>query len=260
MIHIYIPSLKRFDNVLTWNALPESVRSTTWMVCPASEVSEHVKRGRQALACDLEGIGPTRQWILERAAKLGIKKIMMLDDDMRHVQARREDGKITNCSAEEALLALDWVEDMLETHAHGGWGVRFLAWNAPLDKLEMSPGRMMYSLAYNVPMVMKAKGTFRLGVEPWLCMEDFHMTLQLLKAGHPNVVSLDWRVNMGSSNARGGCSSWRTLERQNESAKRLAALHPGVVKVTEKPAWKGMGAPMRLDVQVQWKNALRGAK
>jgi hypothetical protein len=117
-------------------------------------------------------------------------------------------------------------------------------------------GRMMYCLAYNVPVVFANKASFILGPESWWCMEDFHMTLQLMKAGFNNRVSLEWRCTMGTSNATGGCSTWRTLERHNASALRLKELHSEYVKVVEKPAWEGMEGATRQDVVISWRNAV----
>jgi hypothetical protein len=86
-------------------------------------------------------------------------------------------------------------------------------------------------------------------------MEDFDLSLQLLRAGHKNALIYRWCWNQAGSNADGGCSQYRTGEMQATCAHRLAKLHPGFVRVVEKKSknWKDM--EVRTDVVVSWKKA-----
>ena len=90
-------------------------------------------------------------------------------------------------------------------------------------------------------------------------MEDFDVTLQLLRLGYPNLIH-NWMVqNQGGSNSAGGCSEHRTLEKHGKAAERLAALHPGFVKVVEKQTKTAWGGLPRKDVVVQWRKAYASA-
>jgi len=65
-----------------------------------------------------------------------------------------------------------------------------------------------------------------------------------------------WVTNQHGSNLAGGCSHYRTQEVQEESARKLAELHPGLVSVVKKAA-KNWGWAERTDVTVGWKKAFR---
>jgi hypothetical protein len=87
-------------------------------------------------------------------------------------------------------------------------------------------------------------------------MEDFDLTLQLLRKGYPNRVSYQYVWNQRGSGAEGGCSSYRTAELQTKSAQLLQQYHPEYVSLVTKSAgsvWKDMEE--RSDVNVQWQKA-----
>ncbi len=252
-LRIYIPTLGRINRQPTFTRLPAKLQKLAFIVCPLDEVTQHVAQGRAALPCPAKGISATRDWIMEHAHRKGFKRIVMLDDDLV-MQRKRADGKISNLEPAEYEQAFKWLDTTLKTRAHASFGPRFLGYD--LDVKEMVGKRMMYVLGYNVPEVRRAKGSFTRGMPPMPVMEDFHMTLQLLKAGLPNVLSLEWRVSPYASNYAGGCSTWRNLERINASAKRLAALHPGLVTLRPKKNWNGLEGE-QWDVTVGWLKALK---
>jgi hypothetical protein len=94
-------------------------------------------------------------------------------------------------------------------------------------------------------------------------MEDFDLTLQLLRLGKPNRVFFEYCWNQRDSGATGGCSKYRTPEMQSDAAHRLAEMHQGFVKLVTKKSkdtstsWKGMKE--RVDVIVSWRKALESA-
>jgi hypothetical protein len=259
-LKIYIPTLGRVNRQITFEQMPPKVREITTLVVHDDEFHQHRELGRNVLSCPIQGdgIGPVRDWILARAAMRGEKYIMMLDDDLT-VQRRAKGGRILNATEAEYLEALEWVEETLASGITAcGLGVRFLAW-AEKVKEYAEPARMMQSLAYNVKMVKMSGARFMHGFEdmPKALMTDFNMTLQLLRNGLTNRVSLLHRITPRAPNAPGGCATWRTEALQSKSAMRLANLHPEVVSIREKKGWTGMG-PKMWDVNVQWKKALRG--
>ena len=87
-------------------------------------------------------------------------------------------------------------------------------------------------------------------------MEDFHVTLSLLKLGYPNLVMQDFACGQAASNAPGGCSLYRDAELQAEACQTLRSLHPDFVTVVTKKSKSWQGMSTRLDVRIQWKKAL----
>lgn len=257
-LKIFIPTKGRVDRQVTWNRMPEKLRKQTLIVCPADEGLSHQSYGRSVLACPEKGIGATRDWIMRYAYKKGIKRLVMVDDDVV-LQRRRVDMRITNADLKEYEGAFKWLDTKLKIYAHASWGTRFLAFAAKGE--EMSPGRAMYALGYDVKKFFEVKAGFCKNMPKMPVMEDFHVTLQLLRAGFPNVVSLEWRASPYASNAPGGCSTWRNIKNHSDSARRLAKLHSDFVKVrTADTEWKGDGMPegeKRLEVTVQWQKAAK---
>jgi hypothetical protein len=92
-------------------------------------------------------------------------------------------------------------------------------------------------------------------------MEDFDLTLQLLRKGYPNRVSYQYVWNQRGSGAEGGCSSYRTAEMQMMAAQQLQKYHPAYVTLITKTTgsvWKGMEE--REDVTIQWLKAWEDGK
>ena len=87
-------------------------------------------------------------------------------------------------------------------------------------------------------------------------MEDFDITLQILRAGGSCAVNYYYAQGQRMTNEAGGCSTWRTHEIHEESARRLAELHPGIVSLRQKQN-KGdqNGFGTRTEVTIQWKSA-----
>lgn len=260
-LKIFVPTRARVEKQVTLSRMPEKLRRQAFTVCPRDEASNHKEWKRNVLICDEKGIAATRDWIMWYAKKQGIKRLVMLDDDVV-LQRRRKDMRITNADEKEYEGAFKWLDTKLKTFAHASWGTRFLAFAAEGEQL--SPGRAMYALGYDVKKFFEAKAGFCKDMPRMPVMEDFHVTLQLLRAGHPNVVSLEWRASPYASNAPGGCSTWRNIKNHSDSAKRLAKLHPEFVKVrVADTEWKGEGMPegeKRLEVTVQWQKAAKAGQ
>jgi hypothetical protein len=255
-IRIYIPTLGRVDKQVALKFIPPALRGDVCLVAPSSETKALLKHGVYVLACNVKGIAAKRDWILKHAEKMGERKIVMIDDDVG-IQRRRKDGRILGISDEEYVQAIEWLARQLDAVAHCGFTHRASAWAA--EGTEVVGTRMMNILAYDVGRVLDGGFSFTKGLpKDRPVMEDFHMTLQLLRAGLPNVVSLEWRASPGPSNAAGGCATWRNSKVVEASARALAKFHAPFVKLREKKAWDGMGRT-QVDVQVQWKKALASA-
>ena len=242
---IYIPTRGRVGKQITLRSIPEAFRDRVRIVCPRDEVKEHKKEHPHVIAqpARIQNIAEKREWIMKNAES---EKIMMIDDDCSFY-ARGPKGLLKEYATDERLIdTFEWVEDELECHAHVGLSSR-MGNNRVEDEMCLNT-RMMHALAYNLPTVVPLLKFKRV-----LMREDFDFTLQLLRKGYANLVRFDVCVAPGSYGAKGGCADERTVAKSDEEARKLAALHPGLVKVVQKD-YKGVP---RLEVVVQWKRSYR---
>lgn len=91
--------------------------------------------------------------------------------------------------------------------------------------------------------------------------QALHMGLSLLELGYYNVVDYEFMVGHNGTNAKGGCSQYRTVEFLEEQAKRLVQLHPTGVslfyrKLKGKQAQAITGARGIPAVRIAWKKSL----
>jgi hypothetical protein len=203
-----------------------------------------------------DGISHTRKWIMtELAARYNEQFVLMVDDDMdfcyRPNMADPALETIKDPIRFEAMFQMleQWLA---EGFIHIGLAARqgsnhFLG---PETYREVT--RMMNAYAYDVQALQKLD--VELGRIP--VMEDFDLTLQLLRKGYPNRVSYQYVWNQRGSGAEGGCSSYRTPEMQMNAALQLREYHPDYVSVVTKTAgsvWKDMEE--RGDVVIRWQKA-----
>lgn len=254
-MQIFIPTYGRADRQHTYNHLPKSLQKRTTLVVQDRERHLYGDYPTMVLPKKIQTIAPTRQYIMERADSEGLTEICMLDDDLRFDARRMDDnGKFLVATDKQVEALFKRIEKELDNYAHVGVLARE-GGNRVLEPTRECT-RMMRVLAYHVRTFKEEKIKFdRLPLQ-----EDFDVTLQLLRKGYPNLVLCEWVQGQGTSNAKGGCSHFRTIEMHNENAKKLAKLHAPFVKIVEKQtkgAWNGQA---RLDVHVQWKKAFESSQ
>lgn len=204
------------------------------------------------LPAHITTISPTRDWIIHDME--GSDLVVMMDDDLQFACRRTDDptkfrqpepGDLTEMLLElQRLLALAPMCG-IGSREGGNRNIEPLLWNT----------RTMRVLGFNRKVIKDLMFT----CHPMEVMEDFHLQLQLLRAGFDIPQANRWVSNQaGGSGAPGGCSAWRTRALQAANAHRLAGLHPGYVKVVQKAANSAWGGDPRTDVTVYWKKA-RGA-
>jgi hypothetical protein len=213
------------------------------------------------------GISKTREWILtELAHERKVKYVGMIDDDMDFCY--RPDPKaapllmITSSSKMLDMLARmkSWLESGF---VHVGLSAR-QGNNNPYKNEQGEEGlheyrdatRMMNFYIYDT-VKLKNIGVKMGRME---VMEDFDLTLQLLRKGFPNRVLYEYCWNQRGSGATGGCSTYRTGEMQAKAANTLADLHPDFVSIKYKKSkvgWKGLEE--RADVIVGWRKAFESS-
>jgi hypothetical protein len=249
-VEIFIPTLARPDRQETWNNLPDSLRERTRLLVDEREVAAYRRFPCVALPSDCKGIGRVRQWVIENVKD----KVVMLDDDLTFAMRRLDEPtKFLPATVRNIELIFSTIERCLNAYAHASLATRE-GGNRCTDHW-MFNTRLLRVLAYRADVLREEGISFnRLPV-----MEDFDVTLQLLRRGYPNI-TINWAVqNQLGSNLAGGCSTYRSLETQRQAALGLKDLHPDFVQVVTKQtktAWQGQE---RTDVKIQWKRAYESA-
>jgi len=251
-LELFIPSTGRAALQTTIFALPEPWQRVTTVVVYAHERRAYVETVPpwvtvKAVPERVQRIGMKRQWIVEQAQG---PKICMLDDDLELLVRRSDEpAHFLAASTTDVGEMLETIERTLSARIpHVGVCPREGGNRMLEDGYCM---RMCRVLAYHMSTLRGSAARFDRNPP----MEDFDMTLQLLRLGHPNKVLHLWAHGQRGSNTIGGCSGYRTLKVQAETARRLARLHPGFVKAVQKTTKTAWGGATRTDVVVQWKKA-----
>lgn len=257
-MQIVIPTLGRVGRIQTLNYIPVRWHDKTTIVCPPEEVFAHrkdwplVKVLPEPKKVIGKGIGPKRQYIVNHFSKV-VDKILMLDDDM-HFYVRKDPSawNLRYCEQRDMSKLLAHIKYKLGQHTLVGLSVR-------QGNNHFYPAEAVKAVRQFGVHGINLKKFNGLGLQfdyPGVeVMEDFCMLLHLLTSGEPNYVITNFAWGQSVANQDGGCSTYRTLKIQNQSANNLASMFPKFVKVVEKKTkWEGMET--RLDVTVQWKKAL----
>jgi len=259
---IYIPTRGRIgvNRQVTLREFLEYSSHEPILVCPADEVALHKKYWLKVMGCPLNGIGPTRQWIMENSSA---DIVIVASDDMRF--SYRPDPAVTKLEKCENLdPMIECIEKCVsEGYIHGGVGARQgnnrKDNSGPRAKGWIKWGHLFVDCErVNDFHFFDREKVLATGVrwDSLPVMEDFHFTLSLLSTGHPNLVIHDYVWNQEGSGSSGGCSIYRTAEVQRRGAEGLAAAFPDFVKVVTKvskdtsPAWRDFKE--RADVIVYW--------
>lgn len=249
MTHLYIPTFRRAYEQVTYDQLPAEWREHVTFVVDEKDASV-LRRRYASHGCsvvvhptDVRTIAQKRAWIMRTSPH---RRIVMLDDDLRIFVRRGPDTvKLRKAEPDDVRLHLRELCSNLYSYAHAGWSARQGNNRQPHGWVRNT--RMMYTLGYDLEVVREVCELGRIEHR-----EDMDYTLQLLRAGYCNAV--DFRVAVDQRyNARGGASLERTVEASNADAERLAELHPGLVRVTEKQYKASLP---RKEVVCSWKKAL----
>lgn len=254
-LHLYIPTRGRVDRQVTLGQLPPSWLRRTIVVCAAGEaisIDEQFPELSRVRQVSTKNIAAKRARIFKMAHVAGHKKIMMLDDDLvfsvrkavnrifegvqrpsndrwkAEVRRRPELAQLRPALPTDVDKILQRVERLLDFYAHVGIGPRYMNQQHPGELLFNT--KATHALGYQVDTVFKA---CKLGQVDRF--EDLDYTLQLLRAGHQNAVTVWAAVNEPHGyNAPGGVSLYRTAKAIDAGARKLAALHPGLVRVVDR--------------------------
>jgi len=239
-----------------------------YMIVPINESVQYNSvygKDFKIITTNLYGINNIRQYIIE-SCHTEDNKILMMDDDL-HFNYRPSINNVTLPVAtnNQILEMIQWIENQLENFAHVGISARtqnFQLTNGmkKTNSFELQVVRPYRIYGFRKDIILGEKLDFHAGLKI-NTMDDFHMTLNLLELGYPNIISCKWAQEQCSSNAYGGASSYRNLELLKICALNLKEKHSQVVKITEKITRKSWGGTednpvTRIDVIIQWKKAL----
>jgi hypothetical protein len=207
---------------------------------------------------DVKGISRIRSWILRTAVD---DVVVMMDDDLSfYVRGPKKDKaaatpfSLYTASDSDVSKMLRKLDKLLSTHAHAGISPREGNNRVASDVVFCT--RMMRVIAYNKKLFGESGCDFH--DSSWFTMDDFDMTLQLLRAGFANAVVYDYCNNQKSSNTPGGASDYRTSESHARSAREVKRRHPEFVRLATKAtktSWGGGMGGERLDIVASWKKA-----
>jgi len=116
---------------------------------------------------------------------------------------------------------------------------------------EIQLSRIFSVYALNIEILKK----FNIRFDEMELMEDFNVALRLIRNGFLTVINTQFAHGQKSSNAKGGCSEYRNLERQSKAARTLVKRHSPFVKLVKKKSKSWEGMQEREDVMIYWKKA-----
>lgn len=249
---IAIPSRGRANKQTTFQSLLPSIRNSTFICVPFDEQSAYEHIGAELLVTppEIKGIGPTRQWLLDYAHAQKEDKILMLDDDLVFAIRRHDDPtKFNTCTDQDIEALFADIEFQLDSYPHVSVGARE-GGNRRTEKY-CDNTRTLRALSYRVDALRE----YNIRFDTAEFMEDFTVSLELLTRGQ-TIRSINWMVqNQNGSNLAGGCSIYRTMERQAEAALALKKRFPNFVNVVTKVTKTAWGGQERTDVIIAWKKA-----
>jgi hypothetical protein len=251
-MQIVVPTRGRTEQQLTLQSLPPELRKRTTLVCPKQEAVR--------LSCLYDDvkivvqpdpdwtIAKKREWIVREWMEAGYAKIIMLDDDLSFSTRITANGpRLRAIKGDELISEFQRIEEKLgPAFPHVGFGQR--NGNNRLPAGWKSPARMIYALAYYLPIV-----TTECRLDLVEIREDMCISLQLLLKGYPNAIWPGTVVDQRGYGLPGGASDERTVAMSDAEARKLAELFPDYVSVVQRDY---SASVPRLEVKVQWKRAL----
>jgi hypothetical protein len=253
-MQIVIPTYRRTQTQKTFKQLPAHWKARTIFVADEEDTKRLHFNFRDTGATftvvpeEITSIAKKRAWIIKTFKH---EHILMLDDDLRFDSRIEGTQKLLVAKPHEVDFHLNKIEKKFE-EGFRHLGISPRQGNNRLEEEWVPNTRMMYSLGYHLPTLREHCELGRIETR-----EDFDYNLQLLKKGFENRVYSHMTTGQDQYNADGGCSLQRTVDASNEDAEQLAALHPGLVKVTQKEYTTSVP---RKEVVVYWKKALQQSK
>ncbi len=190
-----------------------------------------------------------------KARDIGDDTFVFMDDDLRLEMRENKESTKTRTQGKDDVSDMfkcmaGWLKDGQWSHV--AIAPRLMQQERPVggvsDIIEANQ-RAMCIVGWRVD------DFFSIDYGRMMCRQDLDGTLQSLRKGRGNIVLGYWMHNqLSSAGTKGGCADYRTAEMYEETAKQLAAYHPGLVSLYQKKDKTGQ-FPNRTEVRIAWKKA-----
>jgi len=251
---IYIPTLGRITNQITYNGLPDQWKKITYLVVQPHEYEEAKSLYPNVLCLppEIKGIANTRKWIVEQGKG---SYYVMMDDDMYFLKRnvnRQTKKKIEGKPSKEPFTSQDY-DDMLGEMATRWFtegvtvgGLTFYGM-FPKDFDEKDHGIIIQCFLIN-------GHTLPIERLDWSVPygEDHHFVLQVLKMKLKTRIT-DKYLFKSKEWAEGGCQDQgRTAETDKLAHEMLIEKHPGIVEWTGRTRKHSKGHIQGI-IRINWK-------
>lgn len=235
---IFIPTKKRNNLQYTARALVDAQITKKYLCFFVIDEYEQPPDipGFEHVVSDDSGIGSVRNFIVNFSPD---DKICMVDDDLRfYKRPDISDCSLFMASNEEVFNMIEWIDNALNGYAHASISARTQNFQCTTrleqaGSFELETVRPYRFYAIDKSIVLGEELDFNAGLEI-NTMDDFHMTLELLELGYPNLVNFKMAHEQVTSNSCGGCSTYRDLALLEICAENLHSKHPQFVKLHRK--------------------------
>lgn len=249
-MEIFVVSRSRFNRSDTLERLGEFANQCI-LVVPNRQVKNYrslaARYDCNLIGCPKDGIALTRQFC-GNLCKSG--KFLMLDDDLKFYRRVSKSDWHLKYPGDLGITVqgmLKQVESLLDNYAHVAISAREGNNRLPYPGVECS--RPLRALAY------RREEFLRVSHGRVAIMEDFDVTMQLLRMGYKNFILSYWSQGQITTQMEGGCSDYRTHELHAENVRRFAELHQGFVRLREKKNRSGGEFGFRLEATIYWQRA-----
>jgi len=258
---IFIPTKNRQDIQHTAKKLAEAGIEAVYVI--DENDSPPIDPPFEFIRINCTGINNIRQAIVKLSDD---NKICMMDDDLSFfVRDNTEVVDLRMIKPFEIVDMIQWLDEALNEYAHASISARtqnfqctYRLQKANVFTLETVRPYRIYG--FDKSIIEGEKLEFGAGLKINI-QDDFHITLELLELGYPNIVNFKYAHEQRGSNSRGGAATYRDLELLERCALNLKQHHPEVVKLVKKKtinSWRGSpeNPVFRTDVIIQWQKAL----
>jgi hypothetical protein len=260
---ISIPSRGRVGNQVTLKFIPSQWVPFVHFWCPEEEIPLHQAQPYAAKVGHWHpaplGIAASRQAQADYAYAEGVEWLWFIDDDLKFLR-RAPEANIalpfkTPPSIEEQMGKLGqrfvsfFGKHDPEGHALALIGVSRVVWLHDPRPTEIYSHVVAACWALHLPTFFKEEIRFD-AFGPLFSIEDYHIRLALGQRGYSAVALTDfaWKAD---GNTSGGCSIYRTPEKQTEFTETLRSAYPSLVTTI-----KGKGAWNNVNPKANWKKAV----
>lgn len=268
-VPIFIPSRGRAHRIAngTIRYIPRRRLRDVTVVVPRGEedayrvaLGAHMIDGLQiSTVSPKSNIVEIRLGLLDHGIKRGDRYQFQIDDDLAFYV--RRDPKLVRlwyCVHRESEEMLRRLERMMQNSERPLSMVGVPARNGSnrFDSGIEENTRIMQLQGYRLDDVAILRRNRKLVAGSLTTLEDHHFNLTFLRNGYRTGIFGLYAVGQGQTQAEGGCSHYRTVDTHRQDCERLASLHPGLVKLTQKSFKNSQnGFENRTEVVISWQKA-----